>query len=410
MLRLRALTRLFSVKVAVDTSALGIQLPEFSGRFSSRLEEEIHRTISLLGPITVADYVRRSLLHPTLGYYTNNDVFGVKGDFITSPEISQLFGEMIGVWLTSCWKELGSPLNTSIVELGPGRGTMMADILRTVHRLGFSPSVHFIERSPLMKEIQQKTLRDLIPTTSFLWHTELSSLDPQKGEHLLFVAQEFFDALPVHQFQYTARGWRERLIASNLRPDALSPLQVVLAPIPTPACQYIPENLSPRIGDSLEICPDLVAIIDQMANRIASHRGAALVIDYGSDNPPPDTLRGIDAHKFVPFLERPGSVDVTADVNFSTIRDAINLWQGHVKATRTVSQGTFLQTMGIAHRADSLLAKCKTEVEQDNIVSGYERLVSPNAMGETYKCIAFAHQEIFDSIVGFPPPVNDIPS
>ena len=155
---------------------------------------------------------------------------------------------------------------------------------------------------------------------------------------------------------------------------------------------------SPRFGDVLEISPDSIAIIDRICNHLVSNRGAALIIDYGSDHPPAETLRAVDSHKFAPFLQRPGQVDITADVNFGALRDAVQCQEGNVQVTNTVEQGRFLQSLGIMKRVEQLVDQCPSEQEQDALIAGYER---PEQMGSVYKCMAIVAQDIYDQVPGF---------
>ncbi|KAJ0402069.1 hypothetical protein P43SY_009274 [Pythium insidiosum] len=444
------------LSVRVDRSALkqpAAFTPPVSGAETPKSKENelvhILRTmIEVKGPLTVSEFMQRALSHPDHGYYMKKDVFGVKGDFTTAPEISQMFGELIGVWCVATWQQMGMPSAVKIVEMGPGRGSLMSDFLRAAK--SFPPfyaalEVHMLEISPALREIQKKTLgcvpidgetkphRLQIPDGPVVqWHDDLANVP--RGPSL-FIAQELFDALPVHQFEYTARGWCERLVDVNYG-EGEDHFRFVVSPGPTPATRvYIgreklfdPASLpSPsqaataavpgaeaalpirrldvadtgapvrtaqaQIGDNIEVSPVGIALVQDIAKRVAEHGGGALVVDYGHDHPSELSLRGIKNHEFVSVLREPGDVDLSIDVDFYTLRRFATLEKG-VNAYGPVGQGEFLKAMGIEHRLAMLLQNCESEAQQEELFSAYERLVNADQMGTIFKAMALTHTDI----------------
>lgn len=299
-----------------------------------------------------------ALAHPDHGYYMTRDPFGAGGDFTTSPEISQIFGELIGAWLAGAWLSTGSPSPALLAECGPGRGTLMRDILRATARVpGFHESlqVALIETSPVLEAVQRRTLQGAHPSLRWLRRVEeLPSLP------LFLAANEFFDALPIRQF--FASGEERHVILSD-------------------GCLAFSEGEVTR-----EIGEPASAIANQIASHIAHHGGAALVVDYGYAEGGGDTLQAVKNHAFTDPLEAPGEADLTAHVDFGALADASR--HGGGAAHGPVPQGVFLRRLGAELRAAHL---CKNASEKDchAILSGLERLVSPAQMGELFKVMAF---------------------
>ncbi|XP_063504879.1 protein arginine methyltransferase NDUFAF7, mitochondrial isoform X3 [Pongo pygmaeus] len=322
--------------------------------------------IKSTGPITVAEYMKEVLTNPAKGYYVYRDMLGEKGDFITSPEISQIFGELLGIWFISEWMATGKSTAFQLVELGPGRGTLVGDILRVFTQLGSvlkncDISVHLVEVSQKLSEIQALTLtEEKVPlernagspvymkgvTKSGIpvsWYRDLQ--DVPKG-YSFYLAHEFFDVLPVHKFQKTPQGWREVFV--DIDPQVSDKLRFVLAPSATPAEAFIQHD---ETRDHVEVCPDAGVIIEELSERIALTGGAALVADYGHDGTRTDTFRGFCGHKLHDVLIAPGTADLTADVDFSYLR---RMAQGKVASVGPIKQHTFLKNMGIDVRLKRL--------------------------------------------------------
>ncbi|MGB8514154.1 MAG: SAM-dependent methyltransferase, partial [Pseudolabrys sp.] len=259
----------------------------------SALEAEIRRRIALGGPMPISEFMALCLLDPTHGYYTTHDPFGARGDFITAPEISQMFGELVGIWASAVWKQMGAPENVRLIELGPGRGTMMKDALRAVQIVPEFRSaivVHLVEISPALRAQQEKTLEGAgVP---LIWHGSLG--DVPKGPAIIF-ANEFFDALPINQAIKTERGWHER----RIQIDPSGQLAFTIAPEPMPFFQnLLPAALrAPRAGAVFEWRAETSAM--DVGRRVADNRGAALVIDYGhTETALGETLQAVGQHAY----------------------------------------------------------------------------------------------------------------
>jgi len=317
--------------------------------------------------MTVADYMAAANAH----YYATRDPLGAAGDFTTAPEISQMFGELIGIWIADLWSRAGSPA-FRYVELGPGRGTLAADALRAAARFGCVPAgVHLVETSPTLRAAQSARL----PQAEH--HDEVDALPDDAP--LIIVANEFFDALPIHQYIRTADGWRERMVE---RRDG------VLAPTAddTPADETIPAALHHQPeGAIVETTPVSAAIMQRCAFRIVRQGGAMLAIDYGYSGPAAgDTLQAVKAHQFADPFADPGEVDLTAHVDFTALADAAR--PAGVAASSVATQGDWLKRLGIDARLGSL---SKAAPERANELRGQrDRLVEADAMGELFKLIA----------------------
>uniref|UniRef100_A0A6B2L4G5 Protein arginine methyltransferase NDUFAF7 n=1 Tax=Arcella intermedia TaxID=1963864 RepID=A0A6B2L4G5_9EUKA len=420
--------------------------------------------------------MKEVLLNPRYGYYMNRDVLGAKGDFITSPEISQIFGELIGIWCISMWEQFKKNAGKiRIIELGPGRGTLMSDMLRSwepFKDFKKNISIHLVEMSPAFRQIQCKLLTNTqypeIPivtpepiqvekkeTKSSLWnedilgkampigpmkkaninerkttleHKRSAPVDPIKEkianpmddytattpdgidvtwhqnissvpkDTSIIIAHEFFDALPVHQFQYTKDGWRERLIDVN--PEEIgSHFRFVLATTPTIASTSFFKDFDAtniEIGTIIEVSPESMVVAQDIGTRIGKHGGASLLIDYGHDRSSEFSLQAIRAHKFVDLFENVGSADLSCMVDFSALKKAAlsSPMRNPEKPTNDVeffgpiTQGEFLKNMSIEVRTAILLQNCKDEDQANTLISSYERLIDPDQMGRIYKVLS----------------------
>ena len=331
--------------------------------------------IAAHGPMTLADYMAECLLHPRHGYYTTQQPFGQAGDFITAPEVSQMFGELLGLCLAQSWMDQRRPDRFILAETGPGRGTLMADMLRalrTVPGLRAAAEVHLIEASPALQARQRQTLAG----EAVIWHDQIATL-PQGP--LFLVANEFFDALPIRQFQRTAAGWAERQVGCG---DA--GLTFGLAhPARYGALDHRLGDTA--VGDIVEICPALPAIAGQIAARIAAWGGAAIILDYGDWRSRGDTFQALKAHQPTHPLATPGQADLTAHVDFEALA-AVFAASG-AAVTRMTAQGVFLQRLGITARA-AALARNLTGAAADRLSAAHRRLTHPAEMGELFKVIA----------------------
>ncbi|MEM1344463.1 MAG: SAM-dependent methyltransferase [Pseudomonadota bacterium] len=317
------------------------------------------------GPIDVAEYMRLCLAHPEHGYYRTRDPLGAAGDFTTAPEISQMFGEMIGVWLASLWVAAGRPAPLRLVELGPGRGTLMADALRAARSSGLTQAaeVWFIETSEPLRRAQAER----VPQAR--WADTLADVPPGP---MLLVANEFFDALPMRQFLKSPEGWRERLLGWD----------------GTRLSWGLSEALPGATGngrDWAETCPALEHIASTLAQRLAADGLAALILDYGYDESPPPgpTLQAVKAHAMVDPLESPGEADLTWLIDFAHLA---RLMRSRGLAAATTTQGAFLAELGIGARA-AALAQARPD-EASTLADALERLTSPEAMGTQFRVLA----------------------
>jgi SAM-dependent MidA family methyltransferase len=358
------------------------------------LLDELRQLIAVEGPIPLARYMGLCLGHPVHGYYTTRDPFGARGDFTTAPEISQMFGELVGLWAAEAWRLMGAPAQLRLVELGPGRGTLMADLLRAVRIVpGFAQalSVHLVETSPVLRARQQERLAGSVPVAfPVSWHERFA--DVPAGPAVV-IANEFFDALPIAQFVRTDRGWHERLVGL----DADGRLAFGLAPEPR---AELPARGGP--GDVLEWPAPAAELVTEIARRLAAEGGAALIVDYGYAGPAfGDTLQAVKNHAFVDPLAEPGEADLTAHVDFARLADAAG--SAGAAAHGPVPQGDFLRALGIAARAAALQARASPAQAAD-IAGALERLTGsgPDQMGTLFKALALSHPHL-TSLPGFPP-------
>lgn len=335
------------------------------------LSDLITARIAATGPISVADYMTDCLLHPEFGYYTTRDPFGASGDFITAPEISQMFGELIGLCLAQAWLDQGCPAPFTLAEAGPGRGTLMADALRATRAVpGFHDAARLVlvEASPALRARQADALRGYDPD----WTHDLDTLPDAP---LFLVANEFFDALPIRQFQRDGTAWRERQIGlvDGKRAFGLGPAQ------PQPALAHRIEDT--QDGDIVEHCAAAAPAITAMGRRIADHGGAALIIDYGDWRSLGDTLQALRGHAPQNPLLAPGEADLTAHVDFEALATA-----APCRHTRLTPQGVFLERLGITARAQTL-AQSLSGARRAAHVAAHRRLTHPQEMGTLFKVL-----------------------
>ncbi len=344
------------------------------------------RRIAATGPVTVADYMAECLLHPTHGYYTTRDPFGATGDFTTAPEISQMFGELLGLCLAQGWLDQGRPDRFTLAELGPGRGTLMADVLRATRVVpGFHAAarVTLVEASPRLRAVQRQTLGQH-PAT---WIDTPADL-PEAP--LFLLANEFFDALPIRQFVRHPDGWQERVV--GLAGEALSfglTAPWAFAPLEPRLSDTVP-------GDLVEVCPAAGPIMADLAARIARHGGLSLIVDYGDWGSRGDTLQALRGHAFADPLAEPGRADLTAHVDFRALAQAAPL------PCHYLTQGAFLERLGITARAQALAAHLGGAALEAH-VAAHRRLTHPAEMGSLFKVLAL-HPP------GSPPPAGTAPA
>ena len=322
------------------------------------LERELRERIRAEGPISVEAYMKACNAY----YYATRDPLGAGGDFVTAPEVSQMFGEMVGAALADCWTRAGSPEDAMYVELGPGRGTLASDALRVMRGIGFSGGVHFVEASPFLHDAQRERHPDA------RWHPGLRTIP--EGRSFLLVANEFFDALPVRQFI----GGSERRV--TVQSDKLA---------------------FDRYGDVVEDSPSREAVAGEIGTVLAARGGVALIIDYGHERSAPgDTLQAVRGHQYAPVLDEPGEQDLTAHVDFESLANAAR--SAGASVTPVVPQGEWLNRLGIGARA-AALANASPE-RADELAAAVQRLAGRDQMGELFKVMA-VHSPGWPAPAGF---------
>ena len=342
---------------------------------STSLKDILIKRIKATGPITLADYMADCLMHPEHGYYVQQKIFGADGDFITAPEVSQMFGEMLGLWLADRWYKMGKPDEVQLIELGPGRGTLMQDILRAtepVPDFHSALAVHFIETSAQLRTLQAEK----VPNAH--WHDDLSTVP--EGPTLL-VANEFFDALPIHQFEKLDGRWCERRV--NACEEGF---ELVLTPAGPKFALTNPALHSGPDGSVLEVCPAGLSVAGSISERLFGGGGAAIIIDYGyRKSAVGDSFQALQNHKYVDPLASPGHADLTAHVDFERL--SIAATDKGSALYGTAAQGTFLMALGLGERAQQLAANLDT-TGQERILGELTRLTSGEEMGTLFKVLA----------------------
>lgn len=320
--------------------------------------------IRATGPISLADYMQTCLLHPQHGYYATRDPFGRAGDFTTAPEIHQLFGELCGLALAQAWLDQGRPAPFILAEPGPGRGTLMADMLRAIRvapGMVEAAQVALVEASPHLRQVQRQKLGDVV---------HLDSIEDLPDRPLFLIANEFFDALPIRQFQRVDAGWAERLVGlddqGRLKPGLAPPMAL---------------DRPGRPGDVIEECLAAPAIVTAIARRIAAHGGAAIIVDYGGWNGYGDTFQALRRHKPEDPLAHPGEADLTAHVDFAPL--ALAAMRAGAVASRPLRQGEWLLSLGAQARARRL-----AEAGDRGAMAALHRLTDAREMGHLFKAMA----------------------
>jgi NADH dehydrogenase [ubiquinone] 1 alpha subcomplex assembly factor 7 len=344
----------------------------------SDLEAVLAEMIRRDGPLPVGRFMDVALNHPTCGYYRKRDPLGAQGDFVTAPELSQAFGEVIGAWLAQAWRDLGSPAPFRLVELGPGRGTLLADAVRATRSVpGFDRSLrlHLVETSEAMRAAQAVRLTGL----DVSWHDQFDAVPPGP---MLLIANEFFDALPTHQLVATAGGWVERSVDLEM-----GRLTFRLDQRRSALGARLPEAIA---GTVTEVSPARTELAGAVARRIAEHGGVALVIDYGAwaEGPTGDTLQATRQHAPCDPLDAPGMADLTTHVDFRALAEAAAA--GGSAVYGPVPQGTFLVAFGVHLRTAKLLEHA-TPDQRRALRAALFRLTDAGAMGELFKVLVLAH-------------------
>jgi NADH dehydrogenase [ubiquinone] 1 alpha subcomplex assembly factor 7 len=358
------------------------------------LEAEIRRRIELAGPMPVAQFMALCLTHPEHGYYVAREPIGAQGDFTTAPEISQMFGELIGLWAAAAWRAMGSPDNVRLVELGPGRGTMMLDALRAAKVMPqFRGAIvlHLVEISPVLERLQRNAF--VAAGVPVSWHR---SLEEVPDGPTIILANEFFDALPVHQAVMCADGWHERVV--KIGEDNNFHFSIDRDPIPL-FDEFLPSGMrAAKIGEIFEWRADRTAL--ELGRRVVRSGGVALVIDYGhTESGIGDTLQAVGGHAYTNPLLAPGLVDLTAHVDFQALAQAAEGMGARVHGP--ITQAEFLRGLGIEQRAAALKAGAP-EQHAIAIHAALERLTNEErtGMGSLIKAVALSSPQL-DSLPGF---------
>jgi NADH dehydrogenase [ubiquinone] 1 alpha subcomplex assembly factor 7 len=343
------------------------------------LAERIARLIEAQGPITIAQFMATCLHDPEYGAYASRNPIGAEGDYVSAPEISQTFGEMCGLWIIQAWHNAGRPERPLIVEMGPGRGTLMRDALRAIAAAvpKFLPAaeVMLVDASPALKSLQQETLNGIPAKIS--WLSSFAEIPPERPIYL--IANEFFDCLPIHQFVKTPQGWCEKVV--TVRDGALA---IALAQIAVAA----PPDAAAAPADGIfETSPAAAAIVEEIAHAIIQRGGAGLIVDYGYDiRRYRETLQAVAHHKHADVLAAPGESDLSAHVDFCALKAAAEKAGATVYGPR--GQGDFLVDLGIEVRAQRLVMANPREAR--TVVDGVKRLIDPKQMGMLFKTLAIA--------------------
>lgn len=349
------------------------------------LKTRLKQLIAATGPISVAEFMATCLFDPQDGYYTTREPFGASGDFITAPEISQMFGELLGVWAYSAWIAAGKPIPFALVEIGPGRGTLMVDMLRTIDRLdpGFTAvsRIAMVEASPRLSEIQKQKFATA-GRAKPRWVTQVSDLPDIP---LIVIANELFDAIPVRQFVNTEQGWRERVVALDDAGELCFAVGMgAIDPVLLPEVPSEP-------GAIFEAAPARSAIMAEISARISSKGGAGIFLDYGHlKSGFGDTLQAMKAHAYDDVLENPGEADLTSHVDFEVLAAVATAHNLHPQLS---TQGDFLLRMGLLERAGALGSQADNTVKE-RLRSEVERLAGPDQMGTLFKVMAVAPKSV----------------
>lgn len=342
------------------------------------LETYLRQQIAASGGLSIADYMQACLVHSAYGYYMKGQPIGLKGDFVTAPEISQMFGELIGAWYRDLWHQMGQPSSPHLIELGPGRGTLMQDLLRSFPGIF---DVHMVEISPALQFEQQRKLQN----HSINWHTTVDqALDACNKGPVFIIANEFFDALPIRQFQHVNDRWYERIITIDPESDELC--------FSLKAVQAAVKDSKAGEGDIIEVSPLSLEITCKIADKICKSNGAGLIIDYGYQTPTlTSTLQAVREHSYHGFLKDPGLADLTAHVNFAAlIKEATQIG---ARVHGPAFQGAFLMDLGIEIRAKMLQLNLSNS-QCSIIETALERLVNPAQMGTLFKVLAITAPSI----------------
>ena len=339
----------------------------------TNLKSILIEQINSNGPMPLSDYIQQCLFHPIYGYYLKEPVFGIDGDFTTAPEISQMFGELLALSILQSWMDQGSPSKIILAELGPGRGTMMVDILRTLKNhpeFIKATEIHLIEASPNLRSVQKKTLTEF----DVFWHNELPSFE---GKPLFLIANEFFDALPIEQYLRQGNNFFRRTV-QYINNNFTYGLEK------KPTINKVLKNRlrDTSDGDIVELNTAAAQISKNIGNHINNFGGLAIFIDYGDWRSLGDTLQAVKNHEYCDIFISPGEVDITAHVDFEILATTSGC-----TFSKLTTQGVLLERLGITQRAQNL-AKNLAGKDLESHIYAHHRLTHPNEMGALFKALS----------------------
>lgn len=357
---------------------------------SPKLMDHIFALIKHHGAISVHDYMDICLNHPSSGFYQRPKPMGKSGNFITAPEISQIFGEILGLWAASVWQNMGHPEKFHLVEFGGGYGTLMKDMLRVqklIPAMRAACHIHMIETSPALSDIQAKTLDEQHFERPIFWHKDISTL-PDDAPYI-FVGNEFFDALPVHHIQYQQGKWYERQVSANQ--DGLR-FTLHDEPLQPPQTHLLTDQAED--GDIIEFSPLSLATVHQICEYLQKQCGAAIFIDYGYATPCfGESLQAVKDHQSVDIFEIPGSCDLSAHVDFGALGQIVGQYES-LQLVPLITQGMFLSNLGICERAEQIKQMLSNDAPKQELDSAVNRLIHKDQMGELFKVFSFGTRDI----------------
>ena len=362
------------------------------------LEQILKKRILNFGPISISDLILEANLNSRFGYYNNNLPFGEKNDYITSPEISQMFGELLALWAIDYWKKVGKPKKFNIVELGPGSGILMKDFLRVIklnHEfVGKCKQIYLFEISPFLKKIQRNNLSKIDSKISkkIKW---VKSLDDISKIPFILIANEFFDALPIKQIQLTKIGWRERMVNYDKKKRNFF---ISYSNNPTVLENFLPKNKEcSKIGSIYEIPFNMISFLENLFKKIKKTKSTCLIIDYAKNENFGNSLKSIKKQKIINPLKEIGNSDMSAHVNFNLIKKTSTKF--NLNSHGPVSQRKFLIELGILYRAEILIKNANNK-QKKKLKKGLDFLINKKKMGEIFNVISISNKKI-NNLIGF---------
>ena len=362
------------------------------------LEQVLKKRISNFGPISISDFILEANLNPKFGYYNNNLPFGKTNDYLTSPEISQMFGELIALWAIDCWEKMGEPKKFNLVELGPGSGVLMKDFLRVIKLnskfVEKCNKIFLFEVSPFLKKIQKKNLKntDNKLLKKVKW---IKSLDELSEIPFILIANEFFDALPIKQIQMTRNGWRERMVNYNKEKKNFF---ISYSNNPTIFQNFLPKkNKSKKIGSIYEIPFNMIIFLESLFKKLKKIKSACLIIDYEKKKIFGNSLKSIKKQKIINPFDMIGKSDISAHVNFNLIKKISKKF--NLICNGPINQRNFLIKLGILLRAQILMKNADSR-QKKMLENGLDFLINKNKMGQIFNVISISNKKI-SNLIGF---------